>query len=209
MSIIACISLPQIISLKRKISIPTVQIAWANTFGSKKSSGAGVNSAGQSTSEVDPLQMEVIAQSSVKEVPKKRDGIKESNVPKSMVPSTSKITTSEQPSDVTASQKSTPVAAPSNNNDDLEAFMDTSSVMNIKITNVTSVPPELFASVPDVSLDEDVTWLQPDTVNMSSGDTLENWLVSQQSLPTTMKRSMHEEGNFIEKAGICRSVPFN
>ncbi|XP_014478792.1 PREDICTED: uncharacterized protein LOC106746574 isoform X2 [Dinoponera quadriceps] len=207
----------EIISLPCKINIPTIQLAWANMFRSKRlesnSSDLTENSAEKSTSEVDPLQMRNIAQATAKKVPKKRDGIKESNVSK--IPCRSKTAASKQP-DVTVlleptrelAQKPTqePVqelvqesaqVATSSSNDNLEAFSDISSVMNIKIINVTSLSPEVFANVPDVRLDGDVAWLQSDTVDTSSAvdKPLEKWFVSQQSSSTTMKRGMHEEAN--------------
>ncbi|EFN81878.1 G2/M phase-specific E3 ubiquitin-protein ligase [Harpegnathos saltator] len=198
----------EIIALQRKISIPTVQIAWANMFSSSKpdnSNNLTENSTTKSISEVDPLKTEDTVQSNAKEVSKKCDSIKESNVSISK----SKITISKQP-DVPAMLKPTQVAISSKNDDLKISPVNSSSVMNIKITNVTSVPPEIFASVPDVGLDKDVTWLQSDTVGMSSvvdklGKPLDKWFAVQQSSPTTMKRSMHEEGNSLRRFDVIAS----
>ncbi|XP_025162944.1 uncharacterized protein LOC105185627 isoform X2 [Harpegnathos saltator] len=197
----------EIIALQRKISIPTVQIAWANMFSSSKpdnSNNLTENSTTKSISEVDPLKTEDTVQSNAKEVSKKCDSIKESNVSISK----SKITISKQP-DVPAMLKPTQVAISSKNDDLKISPVNSSSVMNIKITNVTSVPPEIFASVPDVGLDKDVTWLQSDTVGMSSvvdklGKPLDKWFAVQQSSPTTMKRSMHEEASSVVDSSCKR-----
>lgn len=166
------------------------------------SSGTTADSAGKSTNETDPLQVENTVRSSAMETLKKRDSATESNVLKPQVSSSSKIITSKIP-DATAPQEPAQVAA-SSSNDNLEASVtDINSIMNIKITNVTSLPPEVFANVPEVGLAGDVTWLQPDDVGTSStvGKPLEQWFVAQKSPSITMKRSIHEEGNSPKKPG--------
>lgn len=72
--------------------------------------------------------------------------------------------------DVAASQESMPDVIISNSNDlDNVDTEDTSPVMNIKITDVISLPPELFESVPDVALHENSI----DTTSPSTSKSLE------------------------------------
>ncbi|XP_032672057.1 uncharacterized protein LOC116844530 isoform X2 [Odontomachus brunneus] len=212
----------EIIALKRKINIPTVQIAWANMFRSSKSDNSGnstENSADKSTKEIDPLQPD-------HEALKKCNNTKESNISTSNVSNRKKIDISKQ-SDVTASQDSTQKSTRQSTkgftqelireltrtaslNDDAEVSEDSSSVMNIKITNVTSLPPEVFANVPDVDLEENVTWLQSDTGDTSSAEIkpLEKWVASQQSSSTAMKRGIHEEATNIADNN-CKKIKGN
>lgn len=220
----------QIIALKRKINIPTVQIAWANMFRSTKSDNSSNSietSADKSTKEIDPLETE--DQSHLKKALKNHDSIKESNI--TNILNRKKITTLNQP-DVTASQECTfestekstqestqkPIQEATqeptriaSNNDDLEiSEVSENSIMNIKITNVTSLPPEVFASVPDVGLDENVSWIQPNPIDTSAViKPLEKWVIPQHSLSTTMKRGIHEEGNLLMRLKITSLFLFS
>lgn len=89
------------------------------------------------------------------------------------------------------------------NSNDLEEIdaIDTSEtfVMNIKITNVTSLPPEVFESAPDVC--EDVT-LHKNTIDnslLASANKTEQLITHVPSV----KRSVHE-GNFRKTTGsLC------
>lgn len=87
------------------------------------------------------------------------------------------------------------------NSDDLEATIPTdtngASVMNIKISNVTSLPAEVFESVPDI-ICEDVK-LDINSVTETLHSTVsENELQNSQHISIT-KRNMCEEGNVIVK----------
>lgn len=66
------------------------------------------------------------------------------------------------------------------------------SFMNIKITNVVSLPPEVFESVPDVICDN-IT-LHANTSPLSINETLEQLVTSVSS-----KRSMHEGNLWTER----------
>ncbi|XP_018346086.1 PREDICTED: probable GPI-anchored adhesin-like protein PGA55 isoform X1 [Trachymyrmex septentrionalis] len=75
------------------------------------------------------------------------------------------------------------------------------SFMNIKITNVVSLPPEVFESVPDV-ICNDIT-LHANTTNtspLSINETLEQFVTSVSS-----KRSMHEASNI----NNCKKIKRN
>lgn len=78
--------------------------------------------------------------------------------------------------DVATSQKSTPDLIVSNNNDlDDTEDRSKSPIMNIKITNVTSLPPEVFESVPDVICDDIALHENSiDTSSPSTSKTLED-----------------------------------
>lgn len=93
--------------------------------------------------------------------------------------------------DVAASQESMSDVVISNNNDvDNVDTEDTSSIMNIKITNVTSLPPELFESVPDVALHENSI----DTSSPSTSKSLEKLVAY-----IAPSKRVYEEGNFRNK----------
>lgn len=180
------------------------------------SSNSTENSADKSTKEIDPLQPDHKAL-------KKHDSTKESNVSKSKVSNKRKMNISKQTAPRESKQEPTQQSTKeftqelireltrvaSSSNDDSEVSEDSSSVMNIKITNVTSLPPEVFANVPDVDLEENVTWLQSDTGDTSSAviEPLEKWVASQQSSSTTMKRGIHEEGNLLKRLRVTSLFP--
>ncbi|EFN72517.1 G2/M phase-specific E3 ubiquitin-protein ligase [Camponotus floridanus] len=71
--------------------------------------------------------------------------------------------------DVAALQESMPDVISNSNDLDNVDTVDTSPVMNIKITDVISLPPELFESVPDVTLHENSI----DTTSPSTSKSLE------------------------------------
>lgn len=83
------------------------------------------------------------------------------------------------------------------NNNDLKDINDATdasekSVMNIKITNVTSLPPEVFESVPDVS---ENCWKQTNSLTHPLANQTENFFTG--LLP--IKRSIQKEGNLRKK----------
>lgn len=93
--------------------------------------------------------------------------------------------------DVAAPQKSVSVASNSN---DLEETVDTNetSVMNIKITNVTSLPPEVFENVPDVYDNTTLYGTTTDTVRLTA---VTNKMLKLKQLAahgSSMKRSVYE-----------------
>ncbi|KAL6255966.1 hypothetical protein P5V15_013203 [Pogonomyrmex californicus] len=109
-------------------------------------------------------------------------------------------------SDVEAPREST-IDLFSSNSNDLEEMnaIDTNEmpVMNIKITNVTSLPPEVFESVPDIVCVNTASC--KDTTNISSlstNKTLEQFVTS-----SSTKRSMHEEANDV--TNNCKKIKGN
>lgn len=78
-----------------------------------------------------------------------------------------------------------------------------SSVMNIKITNVTSLPPEIFASVPEVGREEKTARV-PD-VNTVTNKSLEKWFATH--IPPT-KSDVREDSNSKRKLEFIR-LPLN
>lgn len=95
------------------------------------------------------------------------------------------------PVDVAMPQKSMLVASNSNNLEKIDTIdtIDTNetSIMNIKITNVTSLPPEVFESVPDIC---DTTHENTDTMRLTP---VTNKMLTQLAThSSSMKRSVHE-----------------
>lgn len=88
----------------------------------------------------------------------------------------------------------------SNSNDLEEIEAIDTSVMNIKITNVTSLPPEVFESVPDVC--EDITLHKNTIDNLLLANTTLEQLVTH--VPSA-KRSVYEGILRKKKLEVCAS----
>ncbi|XP_071568087.1 uncharacterized protein [Temnothorax nylanderi] len=189
----------QLVTVKRRINVPTHQ------------SGSSRDSCVSTSKKTDSLLQSLLnatknsATSNVTTVDlAKNDNI---NVPKPIVSeseaSSKNVSTISDQVGVAAPRKSTLDLVASNGNDLEETNeagtddTDETSVMNIKISNVTSLPPEVFESVPDVC--DNVTLFENtiDTSSMSA-DTVLTQLLTRDDLTVSTKRSLQEASDAID-----------
>lgn len=126
-----------------------------------------------------------------------------SGVSELKVPHGGKAVTSEQfdkqSLDIAMSREFAQESISSHSNDSEDTSVVDTGIMNIKITNVTSLPPEIFASV-GTGHEGSVEWPQTEPVSappLANTQPLEKWFVTH-TVPT-LKRGIYEEGNSKKK----------
>ncbi|KAG5322009.1 G2E3 ligase, partial [Acromyrmex heyeri] len=186
----------ELISLTQKTNLSPVHMKQPTQFGSlclpststSKKLNATVGSKSQSVATIDLLEKDYIDLS--KPIASERETSKKNE-----------STISKDQIDVLTSQESTLDLITSNAvKTDTEKTSET-SFMNIKITNVVSLPPEVFESVPDVICDNITLHANTtDTSPLSINEKLEQLVTSVSS-----KRSMHEASNI----NNCKKIKRN
>ncbi|TGZ37682.1 DNA polymerase zeta catalytic subunit [Temnothorax longispinosus] len=189
----------QLVTVKRRINVPTLQ------SGSSRDSCA-------STSKKTESLLKSLLNTKKKSATSKSQNVMtfdlanndNINVPKPIESepeaSSKNISTISDQLGVAAARKSTLDLVASNGNNLEETNVagtddtDETSVMNIKITNVTSLPPEVFESVPDVC--DNVTF--KNSTSSMSADTVYTQLLTRDDLTVSTKRSLHEASDAID-----------